>query len=114
MSFGARPGRSRGWSLARGRREDSQAMAVGVERHERMAEVQLDRGLGNGKAAHDPIAMLRAYGVRIVDRESQFAPAKLSGGCRFDRVFGPESEHHARAERKEREGGTGFNGCASE
>lgn len=83
-------------------------MAVGVERHESMPEVELHRGLRNRPAAGCPFAILGVDGGGVSDCERQLAAPEARRRRRLHRVLRPQAEHHSGIERKQGEGGTGL------
>src|SRR4051812_9170702 len=83
------------------RSEHAQAMSVGIERDERVSEVELDRRLRDRQAASSPLAMLGTHRFGVADRERELTATESRRRSRLDRVFRPQPEHHAATERKQ-------------
>src|SRR4051812_10687483 len=70
---------------SRGGGEHAQTVSVRIQRNEGMAEIQVDRALGDTQAATGPVLVELLNFVFAVDRERDFAAAtERRAGLRLD------------------------------
>lgn len=77
-------------SISPGRREDPQAMAIRIHRHEGVAEIELDRLLQDAQPLLAPLLIKGVDGRRILDGEGEFTATCGRSRCRFHGIARPQ------------------------
>lgn len=89
-------------------------MAVGIERNESAAEIQVGRGLQDPQPAPGPIRMGGIDRVRRIQREDDLGAATRGRRRRLHRMARPEAELEAVVEHEQDEGGRAFDRLTAE